>query len=137
MKKFITILLVLGLAVTAVFAADTEFPTGKWLDSNWDGIWEFGIDKTIKLWKTDGELVYNFTQDKITDYKVSADPTKGVILSFSCAETERSYQFIKPLTLSTDLELIVNPDWTTEDYETTIKFQLGSSASGETADLEI
>ena len=42
MKKIIAILLVLGLTVAAVCAEDA-FPTGKWLDSNWNGIWEFGI----------------------------------------------------------------------------------------------
>lgn len=122
MKKIIAILLVLGLTVAAVCAEDA-FPTGKWLDSNWNGIWEFGIDSTLKLWDTDGNLIYNFTQDKIKDFKLTPDASKGLILSFSCPETERSYQFIKPLTLSADLELIVNPTWTDEDYSTTIKFQ--------------
>lgn len=132
MKKIISILLVLGLAMTAVFASDTAdfiggvaetFPTGKWLDENWNGVWEFGVGNTLKLWDTEGNLIFDFTKDKVQDMKLAPDAMKGLVLSFYCPETERAYSFIKPLTASANLELIVNPDWTAEDYSTTIKFQ--------------
>lgn len=121
MKKAIAFILVALFAIGAVSALDLgEFPSGKWLDEKWNGIWEFGVN-FIKLNDTDGNLIYDFT-DTMKDFKIS--PTKeGLTLSFSCAETERAYSFTKPLTLSTDLVLTVNPDWTAEDYTTNIKLQ--------------
>ena len=120
MKKIFAVLLILGFAVTAVCADD--FPTGKWLDENWNGIWEFEVGNSVKLLDTEGNLIYNFTKDKIQNFRIW--PTeKGLSLSFYCPETARAYEFIKPITLSADLELVVNPDWTDEDYSTTIKFK--------------
>lgn len=121
MKKAIAFILVALFAIGAVSALDLgEFPSGKWLDEKWNGIWEFGVN-FIKLNDTNGNLIYDFT-DTMKDFKIS--PTKeGLTLSFSCAETERAYSFTKPLTLSTDLVLTVNPDWTAEDYTTNIKLQ--------------
>lgn len=121
MKKIFAVLLVLGLAVTAVFAAD-DFPTGKWLDEKWNGIWEFDVGNTLKLWDTEGNLIFDFTKDKIQNFRLLPEE-RGFVLSFYCPETERAYEFIKPITLSADLELVVNPDWSDEDYTTTIKFQ--------------
>lgn len=120
MKKFLAILFVLAVCVTGVFAADTEFPTGTWIDENWDAKWVFAKDK-VELFDGKGDLVYTFTKDNTVDFKLT--PSKeGLILSFSCAETERAYKFIKPITLSTDLEMEIDPDWTDEDYKVTIKF---------------
>jgi len=122
MKKIFAILLVLGIAVTAAFAADTEFPTGKWLDKNWDAVWEFGIGNSLKLWNTNGDLIYDFSKDKITDLKLLPSQ-EGLVLSFTCPETHRSYKFVKPITLSADLELEIDRDWTDEEYSTTITLQ--------------
>ena len=120
MKKFLAILFVLAVCVTGVFAADTEFPTGTWIDENWDAKWVFAKDK-VELFDGKGDLVYTFTKDNTVDFKLT--PSKeGLVLSFSCAETERAYKFIKPITLSTDLEMEIDPDWTDEDYKVTIKF---------------
>ena len=120
MKKFLAILFVLAVCVTGVFAADTEFPTGTWIDENWDAKWVFAKDK-VELYDVDGALVYTFTKDTTKDFKLTPS-TEGLVLSFTCAETERAYKFIKPISLSTDLEMVINPDWTDEDYKVTIKF---------------
>ena len=121
MKKFLAVLFVLAICVTGVFAADTDFPTGTWVDAKWDASWVFSTDK-VELFDKDGELVFIFTQNNTKDFKLT--PSKdGLVLSFYCAETERGYKFTKPLTLSTDLEMEINPDWTDEDYKVTIKFK--------------
>ena len=120
MKKFLAILFVLAVCVTGVFAADTEFPTGTWIDENWDAKWVFAKDK-VELYDVNGALVYTFTKDTTKDFKL-VPSTEGLVLSFSCPETERAYKFIKPITLSTDLEMVINPDWSDEDYKVTIKF---------------
>lgn len=119
MKKFLAILFVLAICVTGVFAAD-EFPTGTWIDENWDAKWVFAGDK-VELYDENDDLVYTFTYDNTTDFKL-VPTTEGLVLSFTCAETNRSYKFIKPITLSADLEMVINPDWTDKDYEVTIKF---------------
>ncbi|NLM00914.1 MAG: hypothetical protein GX220_05620 [Treponema sp.] len=120
MKKVTALLLVALMAVGVVSALDLgDFPTGKWLDEKWNGVWEFGVN-SIKLNSTDGSLIYDFT-DTMKDFKLS--PSKdGLTLTFSCAETQRAYSFTKPLALSTDLILTVDPTWTAENYVTNIKF---------------
>lgn len=132
MKRILAFLLVLALACTAVFAnealdfvgaAADSFPTGKWLDEKWGGVWEFGVGNSLKLWDTENNLIFDFARDKVQDLKLVPDAVRGLVLSFYCPETERAYKFVKPLTAGTDLELTVNPDWTDEDYITTIKFQ--------------
>ena len=120
MKKFLAILFILAVCVVGVFAEETEFPTGTWIDETWDAKWVFAKDK-VELYDVDGALVYTFTKATTTDFKLT--PSKdGLTLSFYCAETERGYKFIKPITLSTDLKMEIDPDWTDEDYKVTIKF---------------
>jgi hypothetical protein len=120
MKKFLAILFVLAVCVTGVFAADTEFPTGTWIDENWDAKWVFTGDK-VELFDEDDELVYAFTLNNTKDFTL-VPTTEGLVLSFYCAETNRAYKFIKPISFSADLKMIINPDWTDKDYEVTIKF---------------
>ena len=120
MKKFLAILFILSVCVVGVFAEDTEFPTGTWIDENWDAKWVFAKDK-VELYDEDDVLVYTFTKANTKDFKLTPS-TKGLTLSFYCAETERDYKFTKPITLSTDLDMEINPDWTDKDYKVTIKF---------------
>ena len=120
MKKLLAILFILAICVTGVFAEDTEFPTGTWIDENWDAKWVFAKDK-VELFDAKGDLVYTFTKDNTVDFKLTPS-AKGLVLSFSCAETERAYKFTKPVSLSTDLEMEIDPEWTDEDYKVTIKF---------------
>jgi hypothetical protein len=120
MKKFLAILFILSVCVVGVFAEDTEFPTGTWIDENWDAKWVFTGDK-VELYDEDDALVYTFTFDNTTDFKLTPT-TEGLVLSFECAETNRAYKFIKPISLSADLEMVIDPDWTEKDYEVTIKF---------------
>ena len=59
MKKIFAVLLILGFAVTAVCADD--FPTGKWLDENWNGIWEFEVGNSVKLMEEHHDCrIYNY-----------------------------------------------------------------------------
>ena len=51
------------------------------------------------------------------------DTTKGLELKFSCDQTNRNYTFRKPLTLSSDLELTVEPMGSDVVYTTNIKFK--------------
>ena len=106
-----------------MFALDLGEVKGTWQDAKWDADWTFGADGTIVLSKTStGEEVFKFTDSNVSNFKINAG-AEGVTISFKCAETERSYKFTKPLTLSADLKMTVDPDWTAEDYNTTIKFK--------------
>ena len=112
MKKFLAVLFVLAICVTGVFAADTDFPTGTWVDAKWDASWVFSTDK-VELFDKDGELVFTFTQNNTKDFKLT--PSKdGLVLSFYCAE---------PGAMAPAECLEINPDWTDEDYKVTIKFK--------------
>lgn len=121
MKKILAFLVIALICTGVAVAQDTDFPTGKWTDNNYNGVWEFGLGKVIRLYKTNGELIYDFTQDKIRDYKILPS-SEGVVLSFTCDETKRSYQFIKPVKLSADLTLKIDADWLSSQYVTTIKY---------------
>ena len=69
-----------------------------------------------------GEEVYTFKDGTVQNFKVKADTT-GVSISFDCKDTQRSYSFKKGLNLDADLDMVVDPDWTKDDYETVIKFK--------------
>lgn len=122
MKKLLAVLFVAATMVVGLFAED-KFPTGSWIDSKYNAEWRFGIDGSVELYDANtGKLYYSFTKDKIKNYKLSAS-ADGLTLSFSCTETGRSYKFTKPVSISTDLILEIDPVWTDENYKTNIKFR--------------
>jgi hypothetical protein len=88
------------LAASALYAQDIQlgqFPLGKWLDPNYDAVWEFSSNN-IKLLNTSGALIFDFS-GKVQDFKVFLEGTQPGI-SFSCTAAGRSYRFLKPLTSS-------------------------------------
>ena len=100
MKKSI-IILVLLFAATVVFAQSIQlgqFPVGKWLDPNWDAIWEFSSTNIRILNSNTGDVYYEFA-GKIQNFKVFVDGTQPGI-SFSCPDTEKAYSFKANLTNS-------------------------------------
>lgn len=112
-----------ALMAASIFALDLGGIKGTWQDKKWDADWTFSADGKIVLTKTStGEEVYTFKDGSVQNFKVKAD-TKGVTITFDCKDTERSYSFTKGLTLDADLDMVVNPDWTSEDYETVIKLK--------------
>ena len=122
MKKLI-VFVVAAVMTAGLFALDLGGIKGTWQDKKWDADWTFSADGKIVLTKTStGEVVYTFTDADVQNFKVNAD-TSGVTISFDCKDTERSYSFKKGISLNADLDMVVNPDWTTEDYETVIKYK--------------
>jgi hypothetical protein len=122
MKKLLA-LAAAAIMTAGLFALDLGGIKGTWQDKKWDADWTFSADGKIVLTKTStGEEVYTFKDGSVQNFKVKADTT-GVSISFDCKDTQRSYSFKKGLTLDADLDMVVNPDWTKDDYETVIKFK--------------
>ena len=122
MKKLLA-LAVAAIMTAGLFALDLGGIKGTWQDKKWDADWTFSADGKIVLTKTStGEEVYTFKDGTVQNFRVKADTT-GVSISFDCKDTQRSYSFKKGLTLDADLDMVVNPDWTKDDYETVIKFK--------------
>lgn len=122
MKKvlvMLTMLVLLSAFVSAESINLGNFPKGKWVDSNWNAVWEFGVD-SVRLLDTNGNVIFDF-KDKITDFKVDVSLTAAKI-SFTCAETQRKYLFTKATT-NLDMDMKIDPDWTTTDYTVSMKFQ--------------
>lgn len=106
MKKILLSILVLAFT-TAAFAADPltdalktadaeiaaaaeQFPKGTWIDPNYDAAWEFGINNTIILKDSKtGEVYYNFTNNKRSNFKINLTEA-GLVISFRCDETNRN-----------------------------------------------
>ena len=99
----------------------SEFPVGKWLDANWDGLWVLNADRSIKLYDSrNGDLIYDF-EGKTKNFKF--EPAgKGIKISFRCDETQRFYIFEKALE-GTDMELDIDRDWTDEGYHVLMPLQ--------------
>jgi len=98
MKKII-IILVLLFAATVIFAQSVQlgqFPIGKWLDPNWNAIWEFTSNNIRILNSNTGEVYFDFS-GKIQNFKVFVDGAQPGI-SFSCFDTEKTYSFKANLT---------------------------------------
>jgi len=99
----------------------SEFPAGKWLDANWDALWVFFADGSVKLYDSrNGDLVYDFN-GKTQNMKLEPVGT-GLKLSFRCDETQRFYTFEKALE-GTDMELDIDRDWTDEGYHILMPLQ--------------
>ncbi|MCQ2582564.1 MAG: hypothetical protein MJ160_01530 [Treponema sp.] len=122
MKKLFAALIVAAVMAVGAFAEDS-FPTGSWIDSNYDAEWVFGVNGSVELHDAvTGDLIFKFTKDQIKDYRLlpSAD---GFTLSFECPATHRKYKFSKPISLSTDLIMEIDPDWSDKNYKVNIKFK--------------
>ena len=122
MKKLLA-LLAAAVMTAGLFALDLGGIKGTWQDTKWDADWTFSADGKIVLTKTStGEEVFTFKEDTIQNFKVKAD-TSGVTITFDCKDTERSYSFKKGIALNADLDMLINPAWTSKDYETVIKLK--------------
>ena len=99
----------------------SEFPAGKWLDANWDALWVFFADGSVKLYDSkNGDLIYDFN-GKTKNLKLEPAGT-GLKLSFRCDETQRFYTFEKALE-GTDMGLDIDRDWTDEEYHVLMPLQ--------------
>lgn len=123
MKKLFAVLIVAMTMVFGAFAEGGNFPTGSWIDENWDAEWTINTDGNISLKNAKtGALIWYFDKAEVQDYKfdVSLD---GAVITFYVPATSRAYQFKKDLSMSADLILTINPDWEELDYQTMIKFK--------------
>ena len=94
MKKLF-VMVILAVMSTGLFALDLGNVKGTWTDKTWDAEWTFSADGHIILTlASTGEVVYDFNDSTIQNFKVSAG-TKGVTITFDCKDTERSYSFTK------------------------------------------
>lgn len=122
MKKLLSFLAVGFVFLSSSFALNLGDIKGTWKDSNWNAKWTFSADGKILLTDGNGDTVYTFTDDNVKDFKLDAN-TKGVSISFYCKDTQRAYKFTKPITLNADLDMHIDPDWTSEDYDVKITWQ--------------
>jgi hypothetical protein len=121
MKKLI-VLIAAFLVVSSVYAADInlgQFPLGKWLDANYDAVWEFSTGN-IKILDLSGNVLYNFSEKTVNGFRVFLEGTQPGV-TFSCPEAGRSYRFLKPLT-NTDVVLEIDRDGKPK-YTVTLKKQ--------------
>lgn len=123
MKRLVFALLALVLAAGFAGAQEIDlgdFPTGKWLDPNYDAVWEFSLEN-IRILDPAGNLYYDFSRATVEDFDVSAG-TNGIVLSFSCVETGKSYTFTKPVSMGTSIILEIDPPWNV-DYRVEMPLQ--------------
>jgi len=122
MKKLV-VLLVVFFAVMSLSADPIQlgtFPVGKWLDSNWDAVWEFSSDN-IRILGKDGSVLFNFAGKSIQNFKVFLEGVQPGI-SFNCPEAGRSYRFLKAAGINTDVIMEIDrPDL--PKYSVTMKKQ--------------
>jgi len=93
MKKLI-IVLVLLFAAAALFGQSIElgrFPSAKWLDPNYDAIWEFSANNIKISDSKTGEEYYSFA-GKVQNFAVTTEGMTPVI-KFACDDAGRSYTF--------------------------------------------
>ncbi|MCR4941137.1 MAG: hypothetical protein K5930_13710 [Treponemataceae bacterium] len=126
MKKFLVVLLLISVCAAGIFAQDFELPDGQWswVDEKWNAEWVFDFDNMEVILKdlTKGNVVYTFTEDNITDFDYDVlDGGANLSIWCKCPDTYRAYKFTSRLDL--DLEMIIDPDWTDDQYKTTLKLK--------------
>ena len=107
MKKFVVVLVFL-FAASALFANPIQlgnFPVGRWLDNNYDAIWDFSTNN-IRILGLDGRVIHDFSTKTNQDFRVFMEGLQPGF-SFSCPEEGRSYRFIASLP-STDVVMEID-----------------------------
>lgn len=123
MKKLLAVLFVAAAFVFGAFAEGGDFPSGSWVDENWNAEWVIDAESNITLKDSvSGATIVKFNKAQMQDYNFSVGK-EGATISFYYPSTGRAYKFTKDLTISADLTLTVNPDWQEEDYQVIIKFK--------------
>ena len=138
MKKFLLAMVVAVIAATGSFAqikdaldqadsqiaeAGEQFPKGTWIDPNYNAAWEFGVNNTIVLKDaTTGEVIFTFSKNLRKNFKVNVT-NDGLVITFRCDETKRTYKFTKSATLSTDIKMEIDADFLTEHYTVNMKMR--------------
>ena len=123
MKKIVLVMLILVVASSFTFAGSFnlgDFPIGKWLDSNWNALWEFSSGNIRIINSTNGDLFYDFDGKTIENFSVKPS-LKGIVLSFYCKETGKKYTFTKPAT-NLNLNMEINTD-SGINYKVELPFQ--------------
>ncbi|HAO30455.1 MAG TPA: hypothetical protein DCQ43_03800 [Treponema sp.] len=131
MKKLMALVAVALIGIAGAFAWSVGEIQGTWQDANWDANWTFstatdGEGQIVLTRASTGETIYTFNAGNTANFETKAT-TDGFVLSFYCKDTERAYQFTKPLTLDANLKMFIDPDWTTEDYNVTITYQTAAA----------
>ena len=91
MKKIIIVLIFLFVA-TALFANPINlgnFPVGRWLDPNYDAIWDFSTNNIRILDSNSGAVLWDFSTKTINDFRVFMSGAQPGI-SFACPEAGRT-----------------------------------------------
>ena len=97
MKKLIVVLVIL-FAASTLYADPIQmgsFPVGKWLDPNYDAVWDFSTNN-IRILSTNGNVLYDFSTKTIQNFRVFMDGLQPGI-SFNCPESARAYRFVATL----------------------------------------
>ena len=107
MKKYVLVLVLL-FAAAALFGQSINlgtFPVGRWLDHNYDAVWDFS-STNIRILSTSGAVLYDFAGRTIQNFRVTMDGIQPVI-SFSCPDAGRTYRFKANLP-STDVTMEID-----------------------------
>ncbi|MCL2266456.1 MAG: hypothetical protein FWC17_01660 [Treponema sp.] len=95
MKKLIVVLVLLfALSTVTVFAQSLDlgaFPSGRWLDSNYDAVWEFAATG-IRILDLNGNVLYSFSKLTVRDLSAFLEGLNPGI-SFNYEDAGRSYRF--------------------------------------------
>ena len=97
MKKYVLVLVLLFVAA-ALFGQTINlgnFPVGRWLDHNYNAIWDFSTNN-IRILSTSGAVLYDFSDKSIQNFRVSMEGIQPS-MSFTCPEAGRSYRFTSNL----------------------------------------
>ncbi len=123
MKKMVTLVLLALVGIAGAFSLDLAGIQGTWQDSRWDADWTMRADGHIILsYSSDGEVVYDFNESTIQNFKPVAS-LSGAGFEFDCKATGRHYKFIKGLNLDSSLEMTITPNWDQEVYTKTLPFK--------------
>ena len=125
MKKIFALFAAACVSIAGAFAFDVGSVRGSWIDERYDAKWTFSANKIVLTIASTGQHVFTFTEENVQNFKMGMQ-AEGAVVIFDCAATHRSYSFSKPVELTTDLDVVIDPDWTQLDYRTRFKYVEGT-----------
>lgn len=96
MKKLLFVFVLLSVAAGFAFSQGIEFsslPPGKWIDANWNAVWEV-TPTNLRILDLNGNVLFEFKGKTNQNFSIGSS-SLGPFITFYTEETGKTYKITK------------------------------------------